>query len=154
METKCPAELCKGVSELGTRVRIAAEMQTARSARWGMWLDGRGTIFRHSCSTDFIRGKTGDPKGDCIPMLGDAVAKRASPGMPKPNVCPRRSGNSEKPAYAKPIVAGEMRRMLLLVDLIPPQNLSEANWTGPRGTKEKNSTNESHNEEEQKQYHK
>lgn len=38
--------------------------------------------------------------------LGDAVAKRASPGMPKPNVCPRRSGNSEKPAYAKPIVAG------------------------------------------------
>lgn len=40
--------------------------------------------------------------------------------------------------------------MLLLVDLIPPQNLSEANWTGPRGTKEKNSTNESYNEEEQK----
>ncbi|GAT28933.1 nuclear mRNA splicing factor [Aspergillus luchuensis] len=42
----------------------------------------------------------------CALTKWDAVAKRASLGMPKPNACPRRSGNSEKPAYAKPIVAG------------------------------------------------
>lgn len=65
--------------------------------------------------------------------------------------CPGRSGYSEKPTYAKPIVAGvspggfrgcEMRRTLLASRSHPAPNVSEANWTGPRGTKGRDTTKE------------